>query len=137
MLQLQKQDRRQSIASSREWIFAPSYKHTLLWARTATNTSATKARWEAEHCCYLQKGYLHQATNSHLLWARTATNASCEPEQLQMLQLIGGRALQKGCLHQATNSQSEMLHVGQYNASRGSVQCTGASLLYTGSTVQC
>ena len=34
-----------------------------------------------------EKGYLHQATNSHLLWVRTAANASRGPEQLQMLQL--------------------------------------------------
>ena len=70
----------------------------LQWARTAANASAVKAREEAEHCCYLQKGYLHQATNSLLLWEKTAANASCGPEQLQMLQLIGGRALQKGYL---------------------------------------
>ena len=58
--------------------------------------------------------------NSHLLWARAAADASRGPEQLQMLQLTGGRA---GSIFR---EQLQMLHMGQYNA-----------LLYTSSTVQC
>ena len=107
-----------------EGIFTPSYElrfasscRCFTWARTAANASAAKAREGAEHCCYLQKGYLHQATNSHLL---AAANASRGPEQLQMLQMIGDRARY---LHQVTNSQSEQLVAlgknsckwGQYN----------------------
>ena len=93
--------RRQSIASSREGIFTPSYRLTFAlgensckcftWARTAANASAAKAREEAEPCCYLQKGYLHQATEltfalgksscKCFTWARTAANASVDRRQ--------------------------------------------------------
>ena len=76
--------------------------------------------------------------NSHLLWARAAANAS---RGLQMLQL--GGALQKG-IFTPSYELSEQLAFSCFgrartaaNASRGPVQCAGASVLYTGSTVQC
>ena len=85
----------------------------LLWARTAAyalrgpeqlQMLQLQNKIEGRALHHQEKGYLHQATNSHLLF------------QLQMLHMgqnsckcfsykskIGGRALQKGYLHQTTS----------------------------------
>ena len=84
-------------------------------------------REEAEPCCYLKKGYLHQATK--LTFALGKSSCKCFT-WLQMLQLIGGRA---GYLHQAMNSPS-------VNSCKcftwASTMCVGASLLYCIMAVQ-
>ena len=128
---LQKQNRRQSIASSREGVLSYELTFTLgensckcfTWARTAANAPATKARYAI---VLQKKGYLHQATNSHLLWARTAANASRGPEQ--QLQKQGRRqSIAEGIF---TPSSKVLLWARTAaNASCGPVR--NAHLLYT------
>ena len=103
LLQLQKQDRRQSIA---EGIFTPSYELTFAlgensckcftWARTAVNASATKA---AEYC----RRSLHQATNSQ--------TAKCF-EQLQMFHM--GRASAMRHMYCAVQHSASVCSMAQF-----------------------
>ena len=137
MLQLQKQDRRQSIA---EGIFTPNYELTFVfnWARQLQMLHVGQNSCK----CFSYKSKIRDRAlqrdiytklRTHICFqlGETAANASRGPEQLQMLQLQKQdkrQSIAKGYLHQATNSTAIVGTAA--NASRGPVQCACQPAVY-------